>query len=79
MARGRSWAPTRLRLRVVAVLLLHPRGERLTIWVGSGLDTLVLFLMLGAVVAKYSMAWRAIDYKVHYQNGFNCIIAKRIR
>jgi hypothetical protein len=25
------------------------------------------------------MKWRAIDYKVHYQNGFNCIIAKGIR
>jgi hypothetical protein len=25
------------------------------------------------------MEWRAIDNKVHYQNGFNYIIAKGIR
>jgi hypothetical protein len=65
------------RLRVVAVLLRPP--ERPAVRVGSGLDTLVLFLMLGAVIAKHNMAWRAIDYEVRDQNGFNCIIVKRIR
>jgi hypothetical protein len=34
--------------------------------------------MLGAVVTKHSMAWRAIDYEVHEQNRFNCTIVKRI-
>jgi hypothetical protein len=64
------------RLRVVAVLLRPP--ERPAVWVGSGLDTLVLFLMLGTVIAKHNMAWRAIDYEVRDQNGFNCIIVKKI-
>jgi hypothetical protein len=62
---------------VVTVLLRPP--ERLATRVGSGLDTLVLFLMPGAVVAKHNMAWRAIDYEVRDQNGFNCIMVKRIR
>ena len=62
----------------VVVVLLCPL-ERLAARVGSGLDTLVLFLMLGAVIAKHNMAWRAIDYKVRDQNGFNSIIVKRIR
>jgi hypothetical protein len=78
---ARSWALTRLwlrlRLRVVAVLLRPP--ERLAARAGSGLDTLVLFLMPGTVVAKHNIAWRAIDYEVRDQNGFNSIIVKRIR